>query len=245
MRCNNCNNEVADDLVFCTECGSRLHETISETPTVLMRDSVATQNQIEPPKPKSNLKWFVLLAALIALPISIFGIYLLLNLQKQPVVQNVNKPKSPTSAPTKKVNANQTNANVNTNVNSENTNLNTDQTNSNANVVDSPPIQTIIWKERIEISPDSHYAVPFEMSEDGDILGTVKAVEGSPIVGYVYTQQQYDDNFPNETFKVFSISGEKKAEVKQRLLKENYVLIFVNNGESSLIIEGEFKIQSK
>ena len=245
MICNNCQKIVDDDLVFCTECGARLHETISETPTVLMKESVVTKVSEAPPKPKSNVIWFVLLAALIALPLSIFGIYLLLNLQKQPVVQNVNKPKSPTPAPTKKANTNQTNANVNSNVNSDNTNLNANQTNSNWNAPTPLPAEKIIWKERIEISPDSHYAVPFEIDEECYMVGIVTAIEGSPIEGYVYTQQLFDEHFPDMTFKGFSFGGEKKAETKQRMLVEKYVLVFVNKSESNLIIEGEFKTQDK
>jgi len=241
MICQNCQSEVDNDLVFCTDCGARLHETVSGTPTVLMKDSVVTQ--VSAPPPKSNLKWVALIVALLAIPASIFGVYLLLNRQPK-VAQNVNKSATPAPSPTRKANTNQANkTNVNSNVNSANTNLNANQTDENVNAATPQPAETVIWKERIEISPDSHYSVSFEMPEDGNIVGTVKAVEGSPIEGYVYTQQQYDEKFPDHTFKMFSFSGEKKAETKQRLLKENYVLIFVNKGESSIMIEGSFSIE--
>ena len=240
MICQNCKKEVDNDLVFCTECGARLHETISQTPTVLMSDSVITKQSVNPPK--SNLKWFVLLAAFIALPISIFGVYLLLNLRKNPVVTNINKPTktlTPSTSPKSNTNANQ---NTNSNINSSNANSNINPSNSNINAATLQQLASNIWKERIEIAPGSHYAVPFEMSSEGDIVGTVTALQGSPIEGYVYTQQQFDEHFPDVIYKTFSIEGEKKAEVKQRLIKEKYVLVFVNRSESSLIIDGEFKI---
>ncbi len=239
MICQNCKKEVDNDLVFCTECGSRLHETISQTPTVLMNDSV--QTQLSKPKPKSNLKWFVLLAALFALPISIFGIYLLLNLRKEPITTNINKPKTQTPSITPKSNTNST-PNVNTNLNLSNTNSNINQSNSNFITPTAQQLASNIWKEQIEIAPGTHYAIPFEMSSEGDIVGTVTALQGSPIEGYVYTQQQFDEHFPDVIYKTFSIEGEKKAEVKQRLIKEKYVLVFVNKSESSLIIDGDFKI---
>lgn len=240
MICQNCKKEVDNDLVFCTECGARLHETISQTPTVLMNDSVVTRESAPPPK--SNLKWFVLLAAFIALPISIFGVYLLLNLRKDPVVTNINKPtKTQTPSTTPKSNTN-SNQNVNTNINSTNSNSNINQSNSNINAATPQQLASNIWKERIEIAPGTQYAIPFEMSSEGDIVGTVTALQGSPIEGYVYTQQQFDDHFPDSLYKSFSIEGEKKAKVKQRLIKEKYVLVFVNKSESSLIIDGNFKI---
>jgi hypothetical protein len=238
MICQNCRTEVDNDLVFCTACGARLHETVSNT----QNDSVATQN-IAPP-PKSNLKWIALIVALMAIPASIFGVYLLLN-RPPNVVQNVNKPATPVPSPTRKANTNQANnANTNSNVNTANTNLNANQTNADSNAKTPQPAEKIIWKERIEIAPDAHYAVPFELTEDGTIIGMVEALQGSEIEGYVYLQEQFDENFPDHTFKVFSFGGEKKAETKQKLLKENYVLVFVNNSESGLIIEGEFKIKN-
>jgi hypothetical protein len=242
MICQNCRTEVDNDLVFCTACGARLHETVSNT----QNDSVATQN-IAPP-PKSNLKWIALIVALMAIPASIFGVYLLLN-RPPNVVQNVNKPATPVPSPTRKANTNQANnananSNVNSNVNTANTNLNANQSDSEGNSETPQTTETVFWKERIEIAPSEHYAVPFEMEADGEISGTIKAVEGSPIEAYLYTQQQFDDHFPDPIYKAFSITGEKKAETKQKLLKENYVLVFVNNSESGLIIEGEFKIKN-
>lgn len=240
MICQNCQAEVDNDLVFCTDCGARLHETLSQTPTVLMNDSVVTQN-VAPP-PKSNLKWLALIVALLVIPASIFGVYLLLN-RSQQTVQNTNKPVKPSPSPTRKANVNQANnLNANSNVNTANTNLHSNQTNSNSVSNLTPSSETFIWKERIEIAPDTHYAVPFELTEDGVITGAVEALSGSPIEGYVYFQAQFDEHFPDATFKIFSFGGEEKAEVKQNLVKEKYVLVFVNKSEASLMIEGEFRI---
>ncbi|HRH42829.1 MAG TPA: hypothetical protein PKY82_14470 [Pyrinomonadaceae bacterium] len=245
MICNNCQKVVDDDLVFCTECGARLHETLSQTPTVLINDPVVTQKEITT-HPKSNLKWFVLLAALIALPISIFGLYLLLNLRKQPLTPNANKQTTPNVSPNKKTNTNRTNLNANTNGNSNSSWTNStpisNSENNDTNTDVNSSTSVVMWKERIEIAPDSHYAIPFELEQEGTIVGKVVAVNGSPIEGYVYFQQQFDEHFPDPDFKMFSFGGEKKAETKQHLLKENYVLVFVNKSEASVTIDGEFKI---
>jgi hypothetical protein len=243
MVCLNCKAEVDNDLVFCTVCGARLHETFSSNQTVVMPDSVVTQNAVPPPR-KSNLKWLALIVALTAIPASIFGIYLVLN-RGQNVAQNVNKPNTPNPSPTRKGNTNQTNnTNLNSNVNTANSNLNGNQTNSNS-PANSVPATKVIWKERIEIVPNAHYAVPFEMTDEGAIEGIVAAVQGSPIEAYVYTQEQFDEHFPDPIYKIFSIEGEKKAEVKQHLIKEKYVLVFVNKSESNLTIEGSFSISPK
>jgi hypothetical protein len=245
MICQNCHAEVDNDLVFCTECGSRLHETFSGSKTVVMSDSIVTQNATVAPPKKSNLKWVALIVALLAIPISIFGLYLLFLNRSSNVTPNSNKPaNTPNPSPTRKANTNQTgNANVNSNVNTGNTNLNTNRTNSNSPSNMTPTVGKSVWKERIEIAPGANYAVPFELTEDGTIEGTVAALQGSPIEGYVYTQEQFDQHFPDPIYKVFSIEGEKKAEVKQKLVKERYVLVFINRSESGVTLDGNLKLE--
>ena len=44
MICQNCHSEVDNDPVFSTNCGARLHETVSQMPTAALNDSVATKD---------------------------------------------------------------------------------------------------------------------------------------------------------------------------------------------------------
>src|SRR5215204_4091631 len=99
MICQNCNARVDDDLIFCTNCGER--QVVPTEKTVLMNDSVVTKaTNVKPPKSSSNLKWIALIIALIAIPTSIFGVYLLMNSQKNSQVSpNVNKQNAPVQTP--------------------------------------------------------------------------------------------------------------------------------------------------
>jgi flagellar basal body-associated protein FliL len=241
MICQNCRVSVDDDLIFCTNCGERLIHPQNKTQTVLMNDSVVTRNSIETPsKPASNLKWIALIIALIAIPASIFGVYLLMNSNKTTITQNTNKPNTPTPTATRKANTNQ-----NTNANVANTNANISNTNVNANTnAETPKNKTEIMNERIEIAPQEHYALSFEVEKDNStLLGNVKVLEGENLKGYVYLQSQYDEHFPDETYKMSSFEAKKSADVKQTLVAEKYVLIFVNNTDKPLIIQGNFSVE--
>jgi flagellar basal body-associated protein FliL len=260
MICQNCQAKVDDDLIFCTNCGARLFEPKSEpqtglindaaarptdaespVPTVLMNDPAATPIAGEkPPKSSSNFKWIALILALIAIPASIFGIYLLNKSNKPPVTQTVNKSNAPANKPTPKPAANQ-NSNVNTaNVNANTANINkTSNTNSA-----SPQNKTEIMNERIEIAPHEHYARPFDVpDETARITGKVKVLQGEKIGGFVYFQKSFDEHFPDETYKVFSLGGSKEFEVDQTLVAEKYVLVFVNDTDQPVVIQGNFSIE--
>ena len=63
MICQNCNAQVDDDLIFCTNCGER--QVVPTEQTVLMNESVVTKvANAKPPKSSSNLKWLALIVAL-------------------------------------------------------------------------------------------------------------------------------------------------------------------------------------
>ena len=258
MICQNCHTEVDDDLIFCTNCGERLFESTEEEqtvlmnepavtkrddskPTVLMNDSVVTNNK-KLPKSSSNLKWAALIIALIAIPASIFGL-LLLKSRNQQVSQNTTKPSTPAPTPTRKANTNQ-NSNANTaNINANSTKANTNIANKNKG--ENPKAKEIM-SERIEIAPSEHYAVKFEVNDDtARISGKVTVLQGDKINGFVYLQKMYEEHFPDETYKMFSFGGSKTAEVNQTLVEEDYVLVFVNNGEKSVVIQGGFSIISE
>jgi hypothetical protein len=213
----------------------------TEAPTVVMNDSVVTTSPAEkPPKTASSFKWAALIVALIAVPASLFGVYLLTNTKNQPVSQNINKPNTPVSTPTRKTNSNQNSkANIaNTNTNPTNANVNV-----NSNSVTKTD-KTEVMNERIEIAPKSHYSRPFTVdAETAKIVGQVKLLEGEKIVGYIYFQKQYDEHFPDPTYKVFSFDGAKVASVNQTLVKDNYVLVFVNDSEKPLVVEGLFSVE--
>jgi flagellar basal body-associated protein FliL len=242
MICQNCRANVDDDLIFCTNCGERLVHPQNETQTVLINNPAATKQTINSPTPKqpSNLKWIALIIALIAIPASIFGVYLLMNQNRAQVTQNINKPSTPAPTPTRKANTNQ-----NTNANIVNTNANISNTNVNANTnAETPNPKNEIMNERIEIAPQEHYALPFEIEKDNStLLGNIKILEGENFKGYVYLQTQYDEHFPDETYKMSSFEAKKSADVKQTLVAQKYVLIFVNNGDKPMVVEGKFSIE--
>ena len=238
MICQNCQTRVDDDLIFCTNCGERL--SAANAQTVLMNSSVVTKTPVEmSQKSSSKIKWIALIIAMIAIPVSIFGVYLLVKSSKNSQIsQNINKPNLPAqSTPRKTSNKQNSNANVSdTNANSANTNLN-----ENTSV---PNNKREIMNERIEIAPKSNYAVPFEVTnETVKITGKVEILEGENLNGFVYLQQMFDEHFPDQTYKVFSFDGAKEIDVTQTLVKENYVLVFVNNGEKPIVIQGNFSVE--
>ena len=250
MICQNCQAKVDNDLVFCTSCGTRLNETWSQTPTVLLNESVATKTAIpEVQKSNSNLKWIALIVALIAIPVSLLTAYLIFNNSKPTQIANANQTKPVNSAtpvanrqntniatPSNAVNSvNSANTNANTNV--ANANISNSNVNSNASETldedwlnEKAPAdkRTEIWSERIGIAPQNHFAIPFSVDGNDKIIGIVKTLEGSPVEGYVYTQSAFDEHFPEETFKMFSFGGQKNSKIEQTLIKEKYVLVWLN-----------------
>jgi hypothetical protein len=254
MICQNCHTEVDDDLIFCTNCGARLFQPAGEAPTVLLNDPATNKNETEtvllndprptagrnpkPPKSSSNLKWVALIVALVAIPASIFGILLLQSRNRQ-VAQNNNRPASPSPTPTRTANANR-NSNQNSNVNS---NVNANKTNAVPSPP-KPPKKEEIMDERIEIAPKEHYAVPFEVDDETNLIkGEVKVLEGERIDGFVYLKESFDEHFPDEKYKVFSFGGTKTLEVRQTLVKEDYVLVFINKSDKPITVQGNFRLE--
>lgn len=241
MICRNCQAQVDDDLVFCTNCGARLFESQNASPTVSNQNPNTTKNSVEiPQKSASGLKWAALIVALIAIPASIFGVYLLMNSSaKQPVSQNISKTPTPKSTPTPK----KENNNQNANANLETVNPNTANSNSDSNNA-TPESKTEIMNERIEIASGSHYARSFEVTaETAAIVGTVKIIQGDKIDGLVYLQTEYDDHFPNPDYKIFSFGDEKISEIWQTLVKEKYVIVFVNNSDKPVTVQGKVSLK--
>lgn len=238
MICQNCQKEVDNDLVFCTECGARLHETISNAQTVIIPDSVVTKTSHPVPKPKSNLIWIALIVALIALPASLGIIFLIYkNLSNQQVS---NKPanNSANTANRKTPNQNKT---VNTPVNISNT----DWTNTNSKVTnentekESPKPPKVIIDERINIYADSSIAFPFTVDEQAKIIGKTEIVNGEKFAGYVFLQEVYDEHQVNPNFKVFSFEGDQ---VEQFLPKGNYVLVFADSDGKGVSLQTKFTL---
>lgn len=242
MICENCGTNVDNDLIFCTNCGVRLNETWKNSASKTNANSEVTKilpNQ-KPPKSTSNLKWIALIIALIALPVSLFIGYLLLVNKSPQTAQNINKTdnkkvstnKKPANKPDNT--ANSANQNANVAINSADTNSNSsDEPNPNEIKID-----------RLEIAPQSHTAYPFRIASDtAKIIGKIKISEGENLLGYVYTQAAYDEHFPDPIHKMFSFEGDKNIDVEQTLLKGKYVLIFINETEKNVVIEGTFEIQ--
>lgn len=246
MICQNCHAEIDNDLVFCTNCGARLHETVSQMSTVSLNDSVATKVSGIPPAPqKSNLRWIALIVALIAVPSFLFVGYLLLKSESQPQAQNVVQPKTPVSSPTRKVEINRnTSSNVAvSNVDSANSNSEEKVQNTEASTNSEKSEKTNLWGERIEISPNSNYAVPFKVETDtAKISGEVKLVQGDPLVGYVFLKEVYEEHYVDPNYKVFSFDVTKDSTIEQTLSEGDYVLILVNQNKRSSIIQSDLYI---
>lgn len=243
MICRNCRKEVDDDLVFCTECGARLFETTTqENPTIVMNESIVTQQKsIGQPK-KSNLGWIALIIAFIALPVSLGIIYLIINNPSSQLADN--KPtNSSTPANRKTTNQNKpANVFVN-NVNAENTannsSANSNQnTNSNSN---SDKSQEQIIDERLILYVASDAAFPFTVTADNaKIIGNVEILQGDSYEGYVFSQEMYDEHHTDPKYKVFSFGETKKDEIEQYLPKGNYVVAFVNKSSKDVMIQAKF-----
>ena len=240
MICQNCQTNVDNDLIFCTNCGERISGTNPQAKTTLINDSVVTQNSSQiAPKSSSNLKWIALIIALIAIPASIFGIYLLMNPNEKPIVQNTKKTNLPTQKTTENQTANLDNFHKNTNSNANISNKNQSNVNANTKIEE----QEII-NERIEIDAKSSYSKSFTIDADtAKIVGEVEVLQGTNVKGFVYLQSQYDEHFPDETYKMFSFGDAKKATVDATLVKENYVLIFANDSDKSIIIQSKIVIK--
>lgn len=245
MICQNCGAQVDNDLIFCTNCGVRL--VVPTAQTVSMRDSVVAKNvDAKPPKSSSNIKWLALIVALIAVPASIFGVYLLMNSQKNSQVsQNINKSNSPVQTPTRRAETNQNSnanaSNLTATANSVDANWsNTDQTENSP----TPETKIEVMNERIEIAPKSSYAKSFTIEGDTKtFLGNVELLQGETYKGFVYLQSQYDEHFPDELYKMFIFGQEKKSEIKSRLIPQDYVLIFVNETDKPIVIQGDFWLE--
>jgi hypothetical protein len=256
MICQNCRAEVDDDLIFCTNCGARLFQPTNEEPTVIITEPRRTQSANEnaptlvlteqpqtpppnakPPKSTSNLKWVALIVALVAIPASIFGIFLLQTRNRQ-VAVNTSRTNTPTATPTRKPsNANQNaNANANANANKPNSNVNT-----NAPVA---PKKIDVMSERIEIAAKEHYAVPFEIEDSrARFKGRVTVLQGEKVEVFVYIKSEYEAYFPDPAHKVFGFETGKSEDTDQVLVKEEYVLVFVNKTDKPLQIQGNFDFQ--
>ncbi len=209
-----------------------------ETPTVLIAEPRATTPETVKPQKSSNLKWVALIIALVAIPASIFGIFLLQSRNRQ-VALNSSKKTTPTATPTRKP----SNANQNSNANVSNANANKTNSNANANSNVSPE-KIEVMNERIEIAPKEHYSVPFEIeSPKARLKGRVTVLQGEKVEVFVYIKSEYDSYFPDPVHKVSGFETAKSEESNQVLVEQEYVLVFVNKTDKPLTIQGNFDQQ--
>lgn len=242
MICENCRTKIDNDLIFCTNCGARLSETLSN-----FHASEKTAPKLStaqtPPDSSTNLKWVALIIALITLPVSLFIGYLFW-LNKTPLeIKNSNKSETTKVSPTKKPVNRSDNAANSANITSNSVNSETNLANTNITSPDSPQTNTITI-ERLEIAPNSHTAYPFEVENNTAVItGELKVLQGGQILGYVYTQEAYDEHFPDPIHKMFSFEGAKTINIEQTLIDGKYVLVFINENENSVVIEGKFQVK--
>lgn len=237
MICQNCQAEVDNDLVFCTECGSRLHQTISNAQTVVMPESVVTKvSETIPQKKSSSLKWVALavgIVVIIAVPASLFIAYFALN--KNNSVSN--KSSNNSSINKKTSNQNKT-ANVVNKQNSE-TDWSNKTQNKESNVLLKPK-ETKIIDEQINVDANSNIAFPFKVREGMVKLdGETEILNGDQFEGFVFLQEVYDENGVNPNKKIFSFDTDK---AEQYLPKGNYVLVFVNGDGKGVSLKTRFTL---
>jgi hypothetical protein len=239
MICQNCRTEVADDLVFCTECGSRLHETISSQKTVIMPESVVTK--VEEVKPKSTLKVATIIVGIIAL-FTVLGVAALMFFNPfaaKPVSQNT------TPKPSRTPTAKPVNQNKNANISANNSNANVELTNVNSNISENanankepPKLATVIFDDRINLYADSSSAYSFTVRDDlVKIEGEAEILSGEQFEGYVFLQQVYDEHGVKPEMKMFSFETNK---VQQFLPKGDYVLVLANSDGKGVSLKGKF-----
>lgn len=157
--------------------------------------------------------------------------------------QNSNKPININTPPTRKPANKSTNAATSSNQNIDSANTETNSPNTNSNNLEESKTNEIKI-DRLEIAPQSHTAYPFVIESDtAKIVGKIKITGGENLLGYVYTQEAYEEHFPDPIHKMFSFEGDKNIDVEQTLLKGKYVLIFVNETEKNIVIEGNFEIE--
>ncbi len=240
MTCQNCHEKVDNDLIFCTNCGERISGTRNEAQSVLKNDSQITKNSSEiSAKTSPNIKWIALIVALLAIPATLFGVYLIQNSNQPLIVQNTAKTNSALKTPT-----NKTNSNPNSNLDNFHKNVNVDNSNTNQANANTPAKEVEIINERIEIYAKSSYAKSFTVeTETAEIVGNVEVLEGENIKGFVYLQTVYDEHFPDEKFKMFNFGEGKKSVVDATLVKENYVLVFANDSDKSVIIKSKISVK--
>jgi hypothetical protein len=245
MICQNCRATVDNDLVFCTECGARLYETMSNVPTIALNDSVVTKVSAPPVEKSSPFKWIALIIGLIALPATLGIAYLLLKNQPVVTVSNVNKSastnrKSAANTPNKNINTAAPNVNANAAPNTNIGNANSDNTDQNANAADSTA-SVVIFDDQLEIAAGEHVAYPFKLDGDAKIIGKLQTVSGESLQGYVFTQDAYDEHFPDAIYKMFSFDGSNPI-IEQHLIKGEYVLIFLNETASATVVKGKVEV---
>ena len=240
MICRTCQTNVADDLVFCTECGSRLHETVTNIPGGISEQTLviptSQQNKIaEVPVKKSKAKWILLSVLLFVLPAVAIGMLLVF---KFGFSNNGVKPvPSPTKTPVKRKSPTpeKTPANSNPTPQSNNT-----SSNINSESADSPDDQSgLILEDRVSIDIDEHIAYPFRLTSQSKIEGEVSILEGDSYEGYVFTQEAYDEYFPDSNYKMFSFGEAKSLRLGnscQKQLRDR----FMNTGKNGLVLKTKF-----
>jgi flagellar basal body-associated protein FliL len=257
MLCQNCHSSVDDDLIFCTSCGVRLVQPSNtsanqtQRPTEVFNQQTEQttaifQNQVEK---KSKLKWILLIAVISIVPIVLgIGIFAYISLNSTKTVANKSTTKPTPTAKPKPKNENKSDNTIVNNSNSEvdvNANVdNNSKSNSNDEEEKEPDLTAKkIIDETFSVDADAHIVFPFTVSENGVyVIGEAKILDGESYDGYVFIKEIYDEYKVNPTFKMFSFESKKgeSANIKQYLIKGDYVLVFSNKDGKGVQVKAEF-----
>jgi flagellar basal body-associated protein FliL len=257
MLCQNCHSTVDDDLIFCTNCGVRLIQPSNTSANQTQRatevfdqqteqTTAIFQNQVEK---KSNLKWILLIAAIIIVPIVLgIGIFAYISLNSTKTVANKSTPKTTPTAKPKQTNQNKSANTIVNNSNSEansNVDVNVNSNYNSSEEIEDKPTETesVILDDTVSVDADKYVAFPFKVKEDGEMInGKVEILEGENYEGYVFIKEVFDEYKVNPSFKMFSFEEKKGkiAIVEQYLIKGDYVLVFKNSDGKGVQVKAEF-----
>lgn len=223
--CQHCQTSVDDDLIFCTNCGQRLFQPMPEAETVVQPRTEPT-NQIK--KSSAARVAAIAVAALFLVSVSGVAIFLYLRSQPSPVASNS---KSPTPKPSAKKSASTPKPVVNATASTPSP---------------SPERETdieTVMDDRIQIAAGEHYARAFEVTDETmKISGRIK-VSGGKVNGFVFPQDAYDEHFLDPTYKTFSFDSEASPEFEQTMVSGDYMLVFVNDTENDIAVEGKVTLR--
>jgi uncharacterized membrane protein YvbJ len=222
MICQTCQATVDNDLIFCTECGSRLTQNWgnAQSEATVVLNNPPTQTQ--PVKKSSPLKWILAIVGLLGIA-GVFGIGLLIFL-------------NPFSKPAKPSKHDEINVNRSADHDSSDSESNKKSDDEETTVID----------ERVNVDKNSHIAFPFKVTDDYvEFAGEIENLGSEKFEGYVFMKDLYDEKTVDPLYKMFSLntSSGKISKTEQFLFKGDYVLVFKDTSGKGGSLKATFSVK--